>query len=60
MEDEEYDYESNVFAVLTKNVPKEVFKEKERQFITLIEQINQNPKMLDLKDYFDEAPKELP
>ena len=51
---EKEEYKENVFHVLTKQVPKELFMKLSKDFLQLCDQIENNPHLLDMSDFFEE------
>lgn len=43
-----------MFHVLTKQVPKETFMKLSKDFLQLCDQIEKNPELLDMTDFFEE------
>ena len=49
-------YKHNVFEVLTKNVPKDVFLKKQKEYMMLLEKVNKDKTLLGIGNFFDEKP----
>ena len=46
-------YKHNVFEVLTKNVPKDVFLKKQKDYLMLLEKCKNDPNLLGIANFFD-------
>ena len=52
-------YKHNVFEVLTKNVPRDVFLKKQKEYMMLLEKVGKDKNLLGISNFFDNKPEEL-